>query len=65
MQIPGNLPAIGSQQNKKHQILRLVQALPPWVYEPIISLGFSLLVVTRPHTDTDPMIMSRYGPNQK
>ncbi len=33
----------------------LVQALPPWVYEPICSLGFSLLVVTRPHTDTDPM----------
>ena len=39
----------------RHAILCLVQALPPWVYEPIISLGFSLLVVTRPHTDTDPM----------
>ncbi len=28
---------------------------PPWVYEPICSLGFSLLVVTRPHTDTNLM----------
>ncbi len=33
----------------------IVQALPPWVYEPNISLSFSLLVVTRPHTDTHPM----------
>ena len=30
-------------------------AAHPWVYEPIRSLGFSLLVVTRPHTDTYPM----------
>ncbi len=29
-------------------------AAHPWVCEPIGSLSFSLLVVTRPHTDTNP-----------
>ncbi len=42
-------------QSSRGNAASIVQALPPRVYEPFCSLGFSLLVVSRPHTYTQPM----------